>query len=284
MITLIPVVRSQTQSDVIGLLDTLFDTTSVYRPQSRPVASQTDVLNVTVALLLSEMGGIDDKAQTMTTVGRLYCEWSDVGLSWTPASHGDVFTLSGVSQNEIWIPDIIVDNSVNNVGQLEALGYKEKKVRITNTGKVTWEPSIKAITSCDIDVTYYPFDSQLCSMRLTTGSSKNYEVILFIDHSMYGDILFGGFQNDSSWTFEAYSVSWGDNLNGRYVIAYNVLLSRRPTWYLINIIFPVIFLSFTSPVVFLLPVDAGEKMGTSITVLLSFAVYLTIIADFLPST
>ena len=121
-------------------------------------------------------------------------------------------------------------------------------------------------------------------MRLTTGSSKNYEVVLFIDHSMYGDILFGGFQNDSSWTFEAYSVSWGDDLNGRYVISYNVLLSRRPTWYLINIIFPVIFLSFTSPVVFLLPVDAGEKMGTSITVLLSFAVYLTIIADFLPET
>ena len=44
------------------------------------------------------------------------------------------------------------------------------------------------------------------------------------------------------------------------------------------------FLSATAPLVFLLPADAGEKMGTSITVLLAYAVYLTIVTDYMPTT
>ena len=44
------------------------------------------------------------------------------------------------------------------------------------------------------------------------------------------------------------------------------------------------FLSFTASLVFALPADAGEKMGTGITVLLAYAVYLTIVSDYLPDT
>ena len=49
-------------------------------------------------------------------------------------------------------------------------------------------------------------------------------------------------------------------------------------------LFQIIILSFTSPLVFLLPSDAGEKCGTSLTVLLSFAVYLSVVSEYLPST
>ena len=46
----------------------------------------------------------------------------------------------------------------------------------------------------------------------------------------------------------------------------------------------VIFLSLTSTLVFALPADAGEKISMGITVLLAYAVYLTIVSEHLPNT
>jgi hypothetical protein len=46
----------------------------------------------------------------------------------------------------------------------------------------------------------------------------------------------------------------------------------------------MVLLAFLSAMVFKLPPDSGEKMGFSLTVLLAYAVYLTIISDDMPST
>ena len=54
-------------------------------------------------------------------------------------------------------------------------------------------------------------------------------------------------------------------------ISYLLDLKRRTTFYLLNIILPVAFLSFTAPAVFLLPAETGEKMGISITILLAYS-------------
>ena len=56
----------------------------------------------------------------------------------------------------------------------------------------------------------------------------------------------------------------------------------RYIFYTISIIAPIIFLSALSCLVFVLPPAAGEKMGTSITVLLANAVYLILVSQYLP--
>ena len=61
-------------------------------------------------------------------------------------------------------------------------------------------------------------------------------------------------------------------------------MSRRHTFYLVSIALPVFFLILTSCTVFVIPADAGEKLGMAITVLLTFAVYLTIVTSYLPET
>ena len=61
-------------------------------------------------------------------------------------------------------------------------------------------------------------------------------------------------------------------------------IKRLATYYIVSVVFPVLFLSLTATLVFALPADSGEKMGTSITVLLSFAVYLTIVSENIPKT
>ena len=67
-------------------------------------------------------------------------------------------------------------------------------------------------------------------------------------------------------------------------VVFSLRLQRLRTYYVVAIVIPVLFLSLTATLVFALPADSGEKMGTSITVLLSFAVYLTIVSDQMPQT
>ena len=68
------------------------------------------------------------------------------------------------------------------------------------------------------------------------------------------------------------------------MIRYWLLLRRRSSFYVLNIVLPVLFLSLTTSAVFVLPAEAGEKIGMSITVLLAYSVYLSVIADQLPQT
>ena len=46
-------------------------------------------------------------------------------------------------------------------------------------GSVLWLPGGVYKTSCDIDVTYYPFDSQTCSVVLSTLVSRDFEISLY---------------------------------------------------------------------------------------------------------
>ncbi|GFS19899.1 neuronal acetylcholine receptor subunit alpha-6 [Elysia marginata] len=88
----------------------------------------------------------------------------------------------------------------------------------------------------------------------------------------------------SSWSLKSIDTTALDNLNDITRIQFQLTLKRLRTYYVMNIILPVLFLSLTASLVFYLPADAGEKIGMSMTVLLAYAVYLTIIADNMPQT
>ena len=60
-------------------------------------------------------------------------------------------------------------------------------------------------------------------------------------------------------------------------------LRHKALYYGLNIILPVIVLSFLTTLVFLLPPDSGEKIGYCLTLLLTFMVILTLIATELPT-
>ena len=60
------------------------------------------------------------------------------------------------------------------------------------------------------------------------------------------------------------------------------LFQRRATFYFMTMVYPCILMSFVAALVFLLPAESGEKVSLTITLLLSLAVYMLIIAELLP--
>ncbi|KAH3746523.1 hypothetical protein DPMN_180931 [Dreissena polymorpha] len=66
-------------------------------------------------------------------------------------------------------------------------------------------------------------------------------------------------------------------------IVFEVKLKRKPGFYITNIIIPVILLSILNTFSFVLPITSGERASFSVTVFLSLAVFLTIVAATLPT-
>ncbi|XP_071083696.1 CHRNA7-FAM7A fusion protein-like [Haliotis cracherodii] len=67
------------------------------------------------------------------------------------------------------------------------------------------------------------------------------------------------------------------------MIGVTMVLQRRTMFYILNNILPVVFLSFLNTFVFLLPEESGEKMSLCVSILLSYAMFLTLINSYLPA-
>jgi Neurotransmitter-gated ion-channel ligand binding domain len=52
------------------------------------------------------------------------------------------------------------------------------KATLFPNGKVHWEPPAIYKSSCTIDVEFYPFDEQLCTMKFGSWTYDGYQVIL----------------------------------------------------------------------------------------------------------
>ena len=181
------------------------------------------------------------------------------------------------------MPIVSISNSLTTIYPLEFSADTE--LPIASNGLLVWTIIENPLTSCPIDTRFYPFDVQQCEIELTFYSMTTDD--LRIDIRIEDGFILQDLESGGKWElidarhFMKEHVG-GDERKIFNKVHYQFLFRRRPMFYIINIILPVIFLSMTTTVVFLLPAEAGEKMGVSITVLLAYSVYLSIISDDLP--
>ncbi|GFS22910.1 neuronal acetylcholine receptor subunit alpha-3 [Elysia marginata] len=269
------VVDAVTQQDLYNLMDTLF---TGYKPEVRPTTAG-EATYVYVGIYLLSIQNLDEKSQVLETSIIMDADWVDDYLSWNSSAYGNV-TYFLYPQKKVWLPDIVIENSVESQRQL---GYDENVVLVDESGLVNWKPSQVIKTGCDIDVTYYPFDTQKCKIIVSTWMSTKDDIDIDPESGSSG-LLLDRYSVSGTWELISNELENLPTERGLTRIQFTLKLKRLRTFYILNIILPVLFLSFTASMVFFLPADAGEKIGMGITVLLAYAVYLTIIADNMPQT
>ena len=55
-------------------------------------------------------------------------------------------------------------------------GYMQALAMVNNTGYVFWPPIVKFESTCQIDITYFPFDDQVCEMKLGSWAYDGLQV------------------------------------------------------------------------------------------------------------
>jgi hypothetical protein len=91
------------------------------------------------------------------------------------------------------------------------------------------------------------------------------------------------FEENEQWTLKDTKSESGVRL-GATNLVFTVLLTRKPTYFVINVVLPILILSLITLAVFWLPADSGEKVGLSVTIVLAFSVMQLVVADLIPRT
>ncbi|XP_068281505.1 neuronal acetylcholine receptor subunit alpha-10 isoform X3 [Nyctibius grandis] len=65
-------------------------------------------------------------------------------------------------------------------------------------------------------------------------------------------------------------------------VTYTLLLRRRASFYIFNLLLPCVMISFLAPLGFYLPADSGEKVSLGVTVLLALTVFQLLVAESMP--
>ena len=224
---------------------------------------------------------LDEITQSLRMSVSMYLFWSDHRLSWKPSDYGNISDIY-IPQTELWLPPITVTNSVSRRQQF---GFDENLVFVAQ-GMVAWTVFQVLDISCNIQVSYYPFDVQKC----TTNVMFLPLTVKELNSRPYpGDQMnLGVFLSSGTWDLAGYYChSLGPDPDHSWLqtaMTYTLVFRRRSTHYVINIVLPVVCLSLTASAVFLLPVETGDKMSVGVTLLLAYSVYVSSIADDLPQT
>jgi nicotinic acetylcholine receptor len=142
-------------------------------------------------------------------------------------------------------------------------------------------------SSCKIDVTFFPFDDQICQIKFGSWTYSGLQVDL-TNKSNTTDLT--NYIISGEWELKKVTVE----RNVAYYpccpdepypdLIFYIHIRRRILYYLTNIIFPCVWLSILSVIGFWLPPDSGEKITLGITVLLAFSVFMLLIAENIPAT
>lgn len=282
------------------------DLLSDYNKLVRPVDNNSETLNVTFKLKLSQLLQIHEKNQIMTTNVWLEHSWVDYKLTWKPDEYGGVDVLY-VPSEMIWLPDIVLYNNADGNYQVTIM----TKAKLQANGTVEWTPPAIYKSMCQIDVKWFPFDQQKCEMKFGSWTYGGLEVDL--QHRDRSKIRTdqvpsypGGKELETIWIVdkgidldEYYpSVEW-DILsvpafrhekrypccNSPFIdITYELQLRRKTLFYTVNLIFPSVGMSFLTALVFYLPSDSGEKISLCISILISLTVFFLLLVEIIPST
>ncbi|XP_033749301.1 neuronal acetylcholine receptor subunit alpha-3-like [Pecten maximus] len=269
LVLFVQVTFAQTGTDLKALFEELFNTRA-YNKNASPHVKLSDPITINIAFFLQGINYLDEVEEKLATTANLKLEWKDAFLSWDK-KHFNNISYFYVSQDEVWKPDISLNNGFT---KLTGLGDKVILVKVDNHGEILWNPQEVFETKCDIDITKFPFDRQSCNLVFVMWAHSPQDVSLALKESpLHTDL----YEQNGVWDLYSSSIKLD---KGNIVIS--LTLDRNSNFYILTTICPIILLSFLDIFTFVIPVESGEKIGYSMTVHLAFAVLLTIVSSSLP--
>ena len=214
--------------------------TSTYNKHVRPKTNQDQRTDIRVQMQLKSITSLDELNGILTTVSGTVIYWIDDNLHWIPGNHGNI-TMIKIEESLIWIPEFI---SVNPAKKVEKLGLPSLETTVYFDRVVMYTFGEILRTTCDPDVTYFPFDTQHFVIELIPFDYDNISVNLISE-----PVRLNIFSENNVWILK--STSSVTAYFGEYPYSkITVTLERWYAFFILNLFSPVAILAVLNALVF----------------------------------
>jgi nicotinic acetylcholine receptor alpha-6 len=247
-----------------------------YNKDIRPTKSYNNTLEVRIGLAVQNIESFDQIHESIELNVWLRKYWRNEHLIWnTKLSNISQLTLN---EKDVWTPDI----ELLNAATLPDIYTLNGGMYLYPNGEMLWSMPVVYKFSCPLQLKFFPFDKQTCTMKFASWSFDNSLVKLkpYGDKNTQIDVL-DSFSH-SEWDLKEYSIySYNETRvccpNKKFgVIEYNFELTRYTHYYVLNMGM-TISLVIVSFIIMLVKADNLSRTGTAVFIPLTIlALELTI--------
>lgn len=137
------------------------------------------------------------------------------------------------------------------------------QVKVTSAGNVIWTPIGHFKSTCRLDITWFPFDVQMCEVKFASWANDVTSLNITVNsdslHQSNTTVI------DSEWIINSQPIrselQYHDGASQPIaVVRYRLTLTRIYITYLFEFVLPVSILTCLSALTFCLPPGSGEKI------------------------
>ncbi|KAF5405007.1 Acetylcholine receptor subunit alpha-type acr-16 [Paragonimus heterotremus] len=275
-----------------------------YDTTGRPVQTGNEAIIVFVELDLQQVVDLDEKNQVLLSSLLIQLKWHDVSLYRRIHAHfgdnngsqpnhngkmpsGENEVIVALPASKIWTPDLYVYNNAAD-GRNGLIHVNESRVQISGRGEVTWKLPVTVQSSCSVNVQYFPFDHQVCEIRLASWAYDQRQVLLrsFVKNSVPPGL--GNTIENMEFVIAGVKLHENNhtNFDGQLFsqIVFKLHIRRRALFYAYTVIAPSILLCILSVISFCLPSANAKKVDIGLTVYLFLYFLQVMIAENTPES
>ena len=246
-----------------------------YDPEISPALNHSDTVHIHLSYFAKAIIDVDDVKSAFKTFGATVLWWIDKRLTWNPVNYSGIDHIVCKAKH-FWTPVIYTINAVSTVFDTNV---REFPLRLYANGTVLMQHIDVVETSFTADMTYFPFDQQTCSIQMALAGYYPEEVRLTNDKN---DVDLRLYSENNEWMIKSTHAKQLELATHTGLVEFQFVLERRHLYLTINMLTPVFMLVVVGPNILLLPVESGERVSFTVTIVLAFGVFLAHIGDHLP--
>ncbi|XP_052104683.1 neuronal acetylcholine receptor subunit alpha-10-like isoform X1 [Mytilus californianus] len=245
----------------------------------RPVCGGATLVNLSIGVAVRQLIDLDEPNQVMKINLWIRLKWTDCLLQWNSSEYNNTGYIV-VPISKIWTPDLTLYDSLDS----EMNGMDKNRASIYSDGSVYYNFPTLIEVICPIDVTSFPFDTQVCALLFGSWVYHGNQLDM---QARDNPSDLSSMKTNVEWVIqkivvERHEVVYGCCPDPYPDVTFYIHVERKPAYYITNIIIPSIMITSLGILCYFLPVDSGEKASLIITVMLAMSVFQLLVADKLP--
>lgn len=263
------------------LIKYLIERYRTFGKTGRPVNNPNETITVEYGVNLIQILDLDERNQILSINVWITYQWKDIYLKWDPVEYGMIKSVR-IPQKDIWMPDIKLYNYADT--RLEE--KRDALVVLDSDGTVFWMPQAIFKSSCSIDITYFPFDSQTCYLKFGSWTYDGNKLDVMFWNDFQGFVLTDYVASNEWDILDSSAVKNVEHYpccaEPYSDLTFKLKIKRKVAFYNYILILPCVLLSSLTMVLFWLPPESPAKMQLGMNIFVAFFVLLLLLAESTP--